>query len=209
MAFISTTLSSRYPQTNNQLKTSANPRNQATIQDGWVTVQNVQGRQTQSYTGNFAKGKATGTRVIKNTGNVIANQSKVIRCYNCKGEGHVTKQCTQPKRAHNSEWFKEKMLLTQAQDAGTYDIDAFDSDCDEAPTSSAVFMANLTSYDSNVLFKVEIGVVELYFVKTEYKLAKIFTKALARERFEFLRTHLGMQSMTPETLKRLVESEEE
>nr|GFD15127.1 hypothetical protein [Tanacetum cinerariifolium] len=32
------------PQTNNQLRTSSNPRNQATVQDGRVVVQNVQGR---------------------------------------------------------------------------------------------------------------------------------------------------------------------
>ncbi|GKB83281.1 retrovirus-related pol polyprotein from transposon TNT 1-94 [Tanacetum coccineum] len=52
-------------------------------------------------------------------------------------------------------------------------------------------------------------VVELYFVKTEYQLADIFTKTLDRERFEFLLTSLGIQSMTSETLKRLAESEEE
>ncbi|GJY13504.1 retrovirus-related pol polyprotein from transposon TNT 1-94 [Tanacetum coccineum] len=44
---------------------------------------------------------------------------------------------------------------------------------------------------------------------TEYQLADIFTKALARERFEFLLSRLGMQSMTPKTLKHLAESEEE
>ncbi|GJT52443.1 hypothetical protein Tco_0978600 [Tanacetum coccineum] len=57
--------------------------------------------------------------------------------------------------------------------------------------------------------QVENGVVELYFVRTEYQLADIFTKALARERFEFLLSRLGMQIMTLETLKRLAESKEE
>ncbi|GJW35745.1 retrovirus-related pol polyprotein from transposon TNT 1-94 [Tanacetum coccineum] len=56
---------------------------------------------------------------------------------------------------------------------------------------------------------VEKGVVELYFVTTDYQLADIFTKALPRERFEFLLPRLGMKSMTPETLKRLQEGEEE
>ncbi|GJS01628.1 copia protein [Tanacetum coccineum] len=46
-------------------------------------------------------------------------------------------------------------------------------------------------------------------IETEYQLADIFTNALAREHFEFLLNRLGMQSMTPETLKRLAESEEE
>ncbi|GKB71808.1 hypothetical protein Tco_0933220 [Tanacetum coccineum] len=57
--------------------------------------------------------------------------------------------------------------------------------------------------------QVEKGVVELYFVTTDNQLAAIFTKALPRERFEFLLPRLGMKSMSPETLKRLQEGEEE
>ncbi|GJY00828.1 hypothetical protein Tco_0358980 [Tanacetum coccineum] len=56
---------------------------------------------------------------------------------------------------------------------------------------------------------VENGVVELYFVTTEYQLANIFTKALCRERIEFLISKLGMQSFTPETLKQLADEAEE
>ncbi|GJT87377.1 hypothetical protein Tco_1069094 [Tanacetum coccineum] len=41
--------------------------------------------------------------------------------------------------------------------------------------------------------QVEKGVVELYFVRTEYQLADIFTKALPRERFEFILPRLGMK----------------
>ncbi|GJV90968.1 putative ribonuclease H-like domain-containing protein [Tanacetum coccineum] len=50
---------------------------------------------------------------------------------------------------------------------------------------------------------VENGVIKLYFVNTEYQLADIFTKALGRERIEFLINKLGMRSFTPETLKQL------
>ncbi|GJS18435.1 retrovirus-related pol polyprotein from transposon TNT 1-94, partial [Tanacetum coccineum] len=57
--------------------------------------------------------------------------------------------------------------------------------------------------------QVEKGVVELYFVTMDYQLADIFTKALPRERFEFILLWLAMKSMTPETLKRLQEGEEE
>nr|GEU49720.1 retrovirus-related Pol polyprotein from transposon TNT 1-94 [Tanacetum cinerariifolium] len=57
--------------------------------------------------------------------------------------------------------------------------------------------------------KVENSVVELYFVMTDYQLVDIFTKALPRERFEFLLSRLGMKSMTPNTLKRLQEGEDE
>ncbi|GKC38211.1 retrovirus-related pol polyprotein from transposon TNT 1-94 [Tanacetum coccineum] len=44
--------------------------------------------------------------------------------------------------------------------------------------------------------QVENRVVELYFVETNYQLADILTKALPRERFEFLLPRLGMKSMT-------------
>ncbi|GKF35766.1 retrovirus-related pol polyprotein from transposon TNT 1-94 [Tanacetum coccineum] len=57
--------------------------------------------------------------------------------------------------------------------------------------------------------QVENGVVELYFVETNYQLADILTKALPRERFEFLLPRLGMKSLTPETLKHLQEGEDE
>ncbi|GJZ48901.1 hypothetical protein Tco_0603091 [Tanacetum coccineum] len=51
----------------------------------------------------------------------------------------------------------------------------------------------------------ENGVVELYFVRTDYQLADIFTKALGRERLAFLIDKLGMKSMSPKTLKCLAE----
>ncbi|GKC43256.1 retrovirus-related pol polyprotein from transposon TNT 1-94, partial [Tanacetum coccineum] len=57
--------------------------------------------------------------------------------------------------------------------------------------------------------QVENGVVELYFVSTEYQLADIFTKALCRERIEYLIDKLGMRSFTPETLKELADEAEE
>ncbi|GKD25349.1 retrovirus-related pol polyprotein from transposon TNT 1-94 [Tanacetum coccineum] len=57
--------------------------------------------------------------------------------------------------------------------------------------------------------QVENGVVELYFVKMEYQLADIFTKALCRERIEILIDKLGMRSFTPETLKELADEAEE
>nr|GEW60533.1 copia protein [Tanacetum cinerariifolium] len=50
---------------------------------------------------------------------------------------------------------------------------------------------------------VENGVIELYFVNMEYQLADLFTKALGKDRIEFLINKLGMRSLTPETLKQL------
>ncbi|GKF25294.1 integrase, catalytic region, zinc finger, CCHC-type containing protein, partial [Tanacetum coccineum] len=86
-----------YPPINNQLQTSSNPRTQTTIQKEQVTVQNIQGRQSQGYAGNAGKNQASGARVI--------------RCYNCNNECHIVKQCTVKKRVKDSEWFKDKMLL--------------------------------------------------------------------------------------------------
>ncbi|GJV13914.1 hypothetical protein Tco_1355455 [Tanacetum coccineum] len=59
MAFLIAVASLRFPSTNNQLRTSLNLRNQATIQNGKVTVQQVQGRQGQSYSGTGFKSNAT------------------------------------------------------------------------------------------------------------------------------------------------------
>ncbi|GJS21385.1 hypothetical protein Tco_0450017 [Tanacetum coccineum] len=51
MSFLSVVVTSRYPTTNNQLRNSSNPRQQATINDGRVTLQPVQGRQISFATG--------------------------------------------------------------------------------------------------------------------------------------------------------------
>nr|GEY92008.1 hypothetical protein [Tanacetum cinerariifolium] len=57
--------------------------------------------------------------------------------------------------------------------------------------------------------QVENGVIELYFFNTEYQLADLFTKALGRDKIEFLTNKLGMRSFTPETLKKLMNDEDE
>ncbi|GKD87724.1 retrovirus-related pol polyprotein from transposon TNT 1-94 [Tanacetum coccineum] len=47
------------------------------------------------------------------------------------------------------------------------------------------------------------GTVELYFVGTEYQLDELFTKALPKERFEYLVHRIGMRCMTPTQLDSL------
>nr|GEV66223.1 hypothetical protein [Tanacetum cinerariifolium] len=44
---------------------------------------------------------------------------------------------------------------------------------------------------------VEKGTIELYFVKTDYELADLFTKALPANRFNYLVRRLGMRSLSP------------
>nr|GEX61321.1 hypothetical protein [Tanacetum cinerariifolium] len=54
---------------------------------------------------------------------------------------------------------------------------------------------------------VEKGTIELYFVKTDYQLADIFTKALPVYRFNYLVCRLGMRSLSPNELERLAKSQ--
>nr|GEU43700.1 hypothetical protein [Tanacetum cinerariifolium] len=112
MSFLIALASSRFPSTNNQLRTSSNPRNQATIQYGRVTVQQVQGKQGQSYSGTGYKSNATSSG-----GNNASGQTRVVKCYNYQGEGHMARQCTQSKRPRNATWYKEKAMLAEAQEA--------------------------------------------------------------------------------------------
>ncbi|GKC24469.1 integrase, catalytic region, zinc finger, CCHC-type containing protein [Tanacetum coccineum] len=111
MSFLSAVVTSCYPTTNNQLRNSSNPRQQATINDGRVTVQPVQGRQI-SYTAGTTRTFTPGA-----SGNNSGKQ-RIVTCYNCKGEGHMSKQCTKPRRKRDDSWFKDKVLLVQAQASG-------------------------------------------------------------------------------------------
>nr|GEZ80624.1 retrovirus-related Pol polyprotein from transposon TNT 1-94 [Tanacetum cinerariifolium] len=51
--------------------------------------------------------------------------------------------------------------------------------------------------------KVEKGIVEIFFVGTEYQLADLFTKALPVERFKYIIRRLGMRCLTPAELEAL------
>ncbi|GJR65063.1 retrovirus-related pol polyprotein from transposon TNT 1-94 [Tanacetum coccineum] len=135
MSFLTTVVTSRYPTTNNQLRNSSNPRQQATINNGRVTLQPIQGRQTSVAAG------TSRTYTPGASGNNSGKQRTVI-CYNCKGEGHMSKQCNKPKRKRDDSWFKDKVLLVQAQASG------------QILTGVVALMANLSHYGSDALSKV-------------------------------------------------------
>ncbi|GJW12178.1 retrovirus-related pol polyprotein from transposon TNT 1-94 [Tanacetum coccineum] len=178
MSFLTAVVTSRYPTTNNQLRNSSNPRQQATINNGRVTLQPIQGRQTSfclRYTSRTYTPGASGSN---------SGKQRTVICYNCKGEGHMSRQCTKPKRKRDDSWFKEKVLLVQAQAHGQIlneeelafladldipegqgiqtvithnaayqadDLDAYDSDCDELNSAKVALMANLSHYGSDAL----------------------------------------------------------
>ncbi|GKD61856.1 integrase, catalytic region, zinc finger, CCHC-type containing protein [Tanacetum coccineum] len=108
MSFLTVVVTSRYPTTNNQLRNSSNPRQQASINNGRLTLQLIQGRQTSLTAGTLR------TYTPGASGSNSGKQRTVI-CYNYKGEGHMSKQCTKPKRKRDDSWFKDKVLLVQAQ----------------------------------------------------------------------------------------------
>nr|GFC70944.1 retrovirus-related Pol polyprotein from transposon TNT 1-94 [Tanacetum cinerariifolium] len=49
--------------------------------------------------------------------------------------------------------------------------------------------------------QVKNGIIELYFVRTEYQLADMFTKALPEDRFKYLVRRIGMRCLTPAVLE--------
>nr|GEX52164.1 hypothetical protein [Tanacetum cinerariifolium] len=118
---------------------------------------------------------------------VTSCQQSVVKCFNCQGECHMARQYRNTKRKKDSTWFRDKVLLVEAQgsdkvlneeelaflvDPGvaegpvtqmvithnaayqTDDLDAYDSECDDISTTKAVLMANLSSYESDVLSEV-------------------------------------------------------
>nr|GFC75200.1 integrase, catalytic region, zinc finger, CCHC-type, peptidase aspartic, catalytic [Tanacetum cinerariifolium] len=203
MSFLTFVVASRYTATNNQLQTSSNPRQQATINNGRVTIQPIQGRQ------NFVS--AGSSRPFTPGQGGASGKQRVITCYNCKGEGHVSKQCTKPKRKRDAEWFKDKVLLVQAQangqvlqeeeleflvDPGTPessrnqivvtnnaayqadDLDAYDSDCDEINSAKITLMANLSHYGSDNL--AEVVQIVLWYLDS------VCSKHMTRDRSQLI-----------------------
>ncbi|GJU55653.1 hypothetical protein Tco_1229367 [Tanacetum coccineum] len=125
MSFLSTIITSRFPSTNNQLRNSSNPRQQATIHDGREQEEIIQ----------------FGDKVLlveaQGNGKVLNEEELEFLTDLGIAEGPVTQSVITQNAAYQAD-----------------DLDAYDSDCDEISTAKAVLMANLSSYGSNVLSEV-------------------------------------------------------
>ncbi|GJV38654.1 hypothetical protein Tco_1411131 [Tanacetum coccineum] len=136
MTFISTTFALRYLSTNNQLITLSNPINQSTIQDGRVIVK-------VTWLGS----------ALNQRGQRILNGLK-RKCCLLLEPGSVLDEEQMAFLANNRDIVligQASQELTTTTILQTDDLDAFDSDCDEAPSASVVLMARLSTYDSDIL----------------------------------------------------------
>nr|GEX25846.1 hypothetical protein [Tanacetum cinerariifolium] len=225
--FLTAVVTSRYPPTNNQLRTSSNPRQQATINNGRVTIQPIQGRQN-SMTAGMSRQYTSGP-------SETSGKPRVIVCYNRKGEGHMSKQCTKPKRKRDEAWFKDKVLLVQAQANGQVlheeelefladpgiaetqstqyvvtnnaayqadDLDAYDSDCDEINSAKIALMANLSHYGFDNLTEDNKNVNE--FLTAELKRYKDQVKILKEQNNGDKESVSCVQSLEIDNLKHVL-----
>nr|GFA96301.1 hypothetical protein [Tanacetum cinerariifolium] len=135
MSFLTSVVASPYPATNNQLRTSSNPRQQATINNGRVTIQHIQGRQ------NFVS--AGSSKPFTSGQGGAQSKQRVITCYNCKGEGTPESSSNQIVVINNAAY--------QADD-----LDAYDSVCDEINSAKIALMANLSHYGSDNLAETQV-----------------------------------------------------
>ncbi|GJW02244.1 reverse transcriptase domain-containing protein, partial [Tanacetum coccineum] len=87
-------------------------------------------------------------------------KQRVVKCFNCQGEGHMARQCPNPKRKRDATWFREKVLSVEGQGndkvLNEEELEfladpSIIEDCDEISIAKAVLMANLSSYGSDVL----------------------------------------------------------
>ncbi|GJY34753.1 hypothetical protein Tco_0419222, partial [Tanacetum coccineum] len=146
MSFLTAVVTSRYPTTNNQLRTSSNSRQQATIYDGKVTVQPVQGRQTTYAAGTTKKYIPGASR--SNTG----KQRTVIS--QASGQALTEEEIAFLADPGLPDIQTSQTVITHNAAYQADDLDAYDSDCDELNSAKIALMANLSRNGSDALTEV-------------------------------------------------------
>nr|GEX35192.1 hypothetical protein [Tanacetum cinerariifolium] len=121
MSFLTAVVTSQYPPTNNQLRNSSNPQQQATINNGKVTVQPIQGRQ------NSLAASTSRQYTTKPSGNNLGKQRTIV----CLGIAEA--QTTQ-------------LVITNNAAYQADDLDAHKSDCDKINSAKIALIENLSHY---------------------------------------------------------------
>nr|GEU69677.1 hypothetical protein [Tanacetum cinerariifolium] len=145
----------QFPPTNNQLRTSSNLISHATMHEGKIVNEIVQ----RKALGNVSN---AGTKGNQGYGKKTYRNGKKVICYNCRGEGHVARECKDPKRAKETQYYKDKMMMSDAKDRGVIldaEAEAFiaDVECTEpydeslALTTTTIFqVSHEDAYDSDI-----------------------------------------------------------
>ncbi|GJW87565.1 retrovirus-related pol polyprotein from transposon TNT 1-94 [Tanacetum coccineum] len=141
-------------------RTSSNPRNQATVQDSRVVVQNVQGRQNRGQGNNAWGAGAAGYGGEQNrVGNANPGQARQLKRMGSSSLRAVLLFLAGGQDNAIDEDVDEQPVQDLALNVDNVfqadDCDAYDSDVDEAPTAQTMFMANLSSADPVVLIMME------------------------------------------------------
>ncbi|GKB10038.1 hypothetical protein Tco_0843961 [Tanacetum coccineum] len=139
MSFLTAVVTSRYPTTNNQLRTSSNPRQQATIYDGKSNYQPVQGRQT-TYAAGTTRKYIPWSKYKQHRETTDCHLFTIV-----KGRDHIVQgSVTKPREKGMKPWFNDKTVITHNAAYQADDLDAYDSDCDELNSAKIALMANLS-----------------------------------------------------------------
>ncbi|GKC29301.1 retrovirus-related pol polyprotein from transposon TNT 1-94, partial [Tanacetum coccineum] len=90
------------------------------------------------------------------TGGNYLGQQRVVKCFNCQGEGYMARQCPKSKRKRDASWYRENVLLVEAQRNGkVLNEEELEFLADPSiAEAKVVLMANLSSYGSDVLYEV-------------------------------------------------------
>ncbi|GJV29051.1 integrase, catalytic region, zinc finger, CCHC-type containing protein [Tanacetum coccineum] len=107
VALISLSFKKIYKSTNNNLRTSSNISREN--QDNTLRSNRGTGYDNQRAVNVIGARENVGTHVVQQSG---------IQCYNCKEYGHVAREYQKPKRAKDTTYHKEKMLLYAANNYG-------------------------------------------------------------------------------------------
>nr|GEV42675.1 hypothetical protein [Tanacetum cinerariifolium] len=98
------------------------------------------------------KGNATSSR-----GNTTSGQARIVKFYNCQGEGHMARQCTQPKRQNPGILAGQvQAIIPHNATFQTEDLDTYDSNCDDLSNAQAVLMSNISNYGSDVILEATV-----------------------------------------------------